>query len=424
MTLYVGPRTRALAQRRTRAKSRRGLVTLLVATAVSSLGEAMMIVAIPWFVLETTGSVVRTGVIIAVGTVVSALAGALTGPLVDRWGFRRMAVVSHLVSGTGAACIPLLHALGMLDFATLIAVVAAAYVLDIPAVASVTGLVPGLARGMRMPLERGNALLTGIHQVATLVGPPLGGLLLAVIGAPGVLLLNAGGGLIAAGLLSVVAVVPDRTEEGEAEDGAHGGGQQSYRSELLNGVRTLWRNRLVRTLTLSGTAFNTLDSGLSGVVLVTYAYQHLDSASSLGFLLSAFGLGSLAGTLGYAAVGHRIGRRRTFLTTGFAVAALIVSLAAMPPLLVSAGVLAALGAVAAPVGPLRVSVLQEQTPAGQYGQVKTAVDTVGITAAPLGAMVTVFMVGALGLQPAIFVIGIAYLVVVAACWAAPALRKL
>ncbi|ARE74911.1 hypothetical protein B6R96_13900 [Streptomyces sp. Sge12] len=395
-------------------RRRWGIYVLLGAVAVSSVGEAMMVVAVPWFVLQTTGSVAQTGILVALGAVASGAVGFVSGPLVDRWGFRATAVLSYAVGGIGAACIPVMHALDMLNFPTLAALVVAANVLDIPASAAVTGLVPELAEDAGMPLERGNALLSGVHQVAQLCGPPLGGAAVALLGVADVLLIDA------VACLAAAALILGWLTAGRARPA--GRPAAPYLSELRSGLRTLREHRLLRTVAASGTAFNGLDSGLAGVVLVTYAYQHLGSATSLGILLTAFGLGAVAGTVGYAVVGHRLGARRVYLGSGLAVALLIGALAALPSLPVGAALLALLGAFAAPVGPVRTGVLQRSVPREQYGRVTAAVDTAGLVAVPLGASLTVVMVGAVGLRPAIVTLACGYLLVVACCWAAPALR--
>ncbi|MEU6396370.1 MFS transporter [Streptomyces cinnamoneus] len=396
-------------------RRRWGIYVLLGAVAVASVGEAMMVVAVPWFVLQTTGSVAQTGILVALGAVASGAVGFVSGPLVDRWGFRATAVLSYAVGGIGAACIPVMHALEMLNFPVLAALVVAANVLDIPASAAVTGLVPELSADAEMPLERGNALLGGVHQITQLCGPPLGGAAVALLGVADVLLVDAAACLLAAALI-LGWIAAGRA----AAPGARAAG--TYLAELRSGLRTLREHRLLRAMAVSGTAFNGLDSGLAGVVLVTYAYQHLGSAAGLGILLTAFGLGAVAGTVGYAVAGHRLGARRVYLGSGLAVALSIGALAALPSLAVGAVLLALLGAFAAPVGPLRTGVFQRSVPREQYGRVSAAVDTAGLVAVPLGASLTVVLVGAAGLRPTILTLACAYLLVVCGCWAAPALR--
>jgi MFS family permease len=72
----------------------------------------MVFVAGPWFVLETTGSAARTGIVtgaLALGTVIPAVLG---GPLVDRLGFKRSSVLADLASAWAVAAVPLLHLAG------------------------------------------------------------------------------------------------------------------------------------------------------------------------------------------------------------------------------------------------------------------------------------------------------------------------
>lgn len=406
-----------------------GMRALLGAVLISSIGEAMVIVAVPWFVLETTGSAARTGVLLAVGAVASGLAGMLAGPLVDRWGFKRMAVTAYVFGGAAAACIPVLHHLGRLDFATLIGLAAAASVLDVPGVAAVTGLVPGLAGAARMPLERGNALLGGVHQTAQLAGVPLGGLATATLGTDAVLAMDALGCLLAALVISA-GVPSSRATRPALDDRVPETSDPppvvcAYLDEIRVGLRLLWRERLVRALACSGAAFNALDSGLAGVLLVIYAHRELGSAAALGVMLTAFGVGVLAGTGIYAAIGHRLGRRWAYLASGAGVGLLVAGLAvASPSLPVAALLLGLLGMVAAPVGPVRTSAFQRGLRAETYGRVVSAVDTIGMAAVPLGAAATAVAVEALGVRPALAVLAAAYLLVVTACWRSPALRAL
>ncbi|WP_438817654.1 MFS transporter [Streptomyces finlayi] len=395
---------------------RAGFVALLGAVAAAAVGEAMMFVAVPWFVLETTGSVTQTGFVVAVGAVGAGVTGFAAGPLVDRVGFKATAITSYLVGGAAAATIPLLHDAGRLDFPALLGLVLAASLFDIPGVTAVSGLVPSVAQAAAVPLERANALLTAVRQISHLCGPTLGGLAIALVGTANVLLVNAAACTMAAAVVALgVPVIAGRRVRAET------GG---YAAQLRSGLRTLRRHPLLRALTMSSTAFNGLDSAFSGVVLVTYAYQHLGSAASLGVLLTAFGLGTAAGLFGYAAMGHRISRRRTFLTAGCCTGLLVAPLAALPPLPVAAGLLALLGAVAAPVAPVRMTALQHSVPEGRYGRVVTAIDTLALTAVPLGSAVAVPLVAGLGLRPALLLLSAAYLVVVAVCVWTPAFRMM
>ncbi len=95
----------------------------MAANAVRQVGNMMTAVAVPWLVLETTGSAAQVGLIgaaIAIGWVAPAILG---GPLVDRLGRRRTSVAGDLVSSVTVASIPVLQLLGVLQFWQLIVLV-------------------------------------------------------------------------------------------------------------------------------------------------------------------------------------------------------------------------------------------------------------------------------------------------------------
>jgi MFS family permease len=79
------------------------LAILLLASAISQIGDAMAMVALPWFVLQTTGSAALTGLAGAVTVLPAFLAGIFGGVLVDRLGYRRSSIIADLVSGLAIA---------------------------------------------------------------------------------------------------------------------------------------------------------------------------------------------------------------------------------------------------------------------------------------------------------------------------------
>ena len=91
------------------AEGRVPLFALLLANAVSLTGNTLTFVAVPWFVLQTTGSAARTGLAGGAAFLAAVLAGLFGGPIVDRLGFRRTSVLADLASCASVAAIPLLH---------------------------------------------------------------------------------------------------------------------------------------------------------------------------------------------------------------------------------------------------------------------------------------------------------------------------
>ncbi len=85
---------------------------LLAAQAISFAGNALAGLALPWFVLQTSGSAARVGLIAFCALLPQPLAATFGGAFVDRLGHRRASVVADLASGIAVALVPLLYALG------------------------------------------------------------------------------------------------------------------------------------------------------------------------------------------------------------------------------------------------------------------------------------------------------------------------
>src|SRR5687768_3709995 len=85
------------------------LIALLAANGISQMGNMLSALAIPWFVLTTTGSASSTAITVAVGTIPVVIAGIFGGAFVDRLGFRPASIISDLASGITSLLIPILH---------------------------------------------------------------------------------------------------------------------------------------------------------------------------------------------------------------------------------------------------------------------------------------------------------------------------
>src|SRR5881275_1485545 len=89
---------------------------LLAAEVISSLGTQMTWLALPWFVLRTTGSPERMTWVIIAEVVPVGVLGIFGGAIAARVGTRRTMIACDLARAPLLAAIPLLHALGLLPF--------------------------------------------------------------------------------------------------------------------------------------------------------------------------------------------------------------------------------------------------------------------------------------------------------------------
>ena len=109
-----------------RAPRSGSIIGLLTTIGIATVGLRVAAIAIPWFVLTSTGSATQTGLVVAAELAPYVLAKAIGGPLVDRLGQRRVSIAADVLSAGLFALIPVLHHLGALPLPALLVIVAAA----------------------------------------------------------------------------------------------------------------------------------------------------------------------------------------------------------------------------------------------------------------------------------------------------------
>lgn len=148
----------------------RPLAGVLAATAVALTGTRVSAIALPWYVLVTTGSAAWTGVVAFAEMVPYVLVKALTGPLVDRVGPRRISLAADVVSAVAAGAVVLLDALGALPMGALIALVVVIGAGRGPGDLAKEIMIPEAAGRAGMPLERATGLMGVTERLAQTVG--------------------------------------------------------------------------------------------------------------------------------------------------------------------------------------------------------------------------------------------------------------
>jgi MFS family permease len=193
----------------------RGLIGILAREIVSLTGSQMTWVALPWFVLTTTGSAARMSVVLAVEAGAVAV-GGLGGGLATRLGARRTMLICDGVRAPLMAAIPLLHVADLLTFPLLLLLVAGVGVFATPSFASKTALLPDLFPDDETRLGEAHTLLQTANRLTSVLGPPLAGVLIGVFGATEVLLIDAATFVVGFVIVALLVHSPGiPAEEGE-----------------------------------------------------------------------------------------------------------------------------------------------------------------------------------------------------------------
>ena len=346
---------------------------LVSAEVISVLGTRMTYLALPWFVLVTTGSAAKMTLVLAAEIAPMVVLGIPSGLLVQRLGARNTMLIADFARAPILASIPLLHALDVLTFPLLLVIVALLGCFMPPYFASQRTILPELVGEDERRMSQANSLIEGGAALAALLGPAIAGLLIPFLGAPNVLYVDAA--TYAVAFLLVLAFVPRRKPIADA-----------VRPKVLSGLRFLLQDRLLGPIAGVVVAFGFLSAGMSAG-LVFYAYNEFDSSRIAGLFYAALGAGALVGTFAAIAAVRKVPPLRL---SGLAIIAFSVPLWVLPFLPPWPVVFLALFAATffTPLinGPL-IAVLTARTPENLRAMVITAVISINTLAAPLGFLV-------------------------------------
>ncbi|MEN3610361.1 MFS transporter [Plantactinospora sp. ZYX-F-223] len=406
------------------ARDRRPLVGLLVAEGVSLVGSRMSMVALPWFTLVVTGSAVRTGVVAFAEMLPYVLACALGGPLIDRVGARRTSIVADLGSAAAVATVPLLHLAGLLRFGTLIGLVAVAGLLRGLGDTAKRVVFPETVAAAGTPMTRATSLHDGLSRLATLLGAPLAGLLIAVLDAPLVLLLDAGTFLVGAVLVALAVPHHLSAVESMPRDGA-APGREPYLVALRAGLRYLRHDRLVHGIVLMLLVTNLADAAYTAVLTPVWATEVVRSSTALGLLTATFALGAVLGNAVFTVVADRVPRFAVF-TVGFLLAGAprFVALALLDRLWVIYLVSFVAGVSVAAINPILGAVSFERIPEALRARVLGLAQAAAWAGIPLGGLLGGLAVQELRLPVACLAFAGAYLLVTLMPFVMPVWREL
>lgn len=376
------------------------VVALGLAEIVSLTGTRFSMVAIPWLVLTTTGDPILTGLAGLAEMLPYVVVKALAGPLLDRFGARRISLGGDTAALAVVALVPILHGLGLLAFATLLPIVMLLGALRGPADAAKQAMVPAVAASAGLPLERVTGVMGTVERLASAIGLALAGGVVAALGpAPAI--------AVTAMTFGLAALIVRQRLAGIGLPGV--AAPAGYLAELREGWRWFRHDAVLVGLAAMIAATNLLDQAYATVLLPVWASRAGDAAL-LGLLLALFSAAAVLGAGLATLFAERLPRllvyTLAFLVTGaprFAVFALDA------PGMMIVAVLAAAGFASGFLNPIISAVMFERIPPALVGRVTALVNAMCWTLIPFGGLVGGALIALVGLPLAFASAGGLYL---------------
>jgi MFS family permease len=359
----------------------------------SGLGNSIVMITIPWLILEETGSPAFAGLVAAISALPGLLISPIGGWLVDHIGRRSVSIGADLLSAIAVVAFPIVALTSGLTSSTIFIIAVIGAIFDPAGYTARKTLLADVAKASDLKLDRLNGIHEGFMGVSWIFGPAVGAGLISTVGAVNSFWV-AGGLFIFAALTIAFLRVGNLGKD--ARDLAEEMGEVSNKSIRI-GFQVLWNDKLLRTITISVLVIAAVYLPTETVVLSTY-FEDLGQPASLGIVISALAAGSAVGSFGYGWISARLSRKNLVRTTLIGTAVSIIPMAFLPPLpiLIVAGFF--LGLSWGPFNPLVSSLIQQRVPADQQGRVFGVQTAVFYAAPPLGMVLAGLSVESYGVR--------------------------
>lgn len=355
-------------------RANRDFRVVLVGQAVSALGDAVSITAMPLLVLALTGSGALMGIVGALQLVPNLVFGLMAGALADRWDRRRMIMWADGGRAALTGLIPLSYWLGLPTMAAIVILAVPINTLRLFSDAGLTSALPSLVG--RDNLGRAMSYIEATLSVPYIVGPAIAGVLVATIGAAPTLGVDAASFAFSAASLLLVR----RRLRAERE-----GALPRLLGDIKEGIAFVWHNLMLRGIIAY---WSVIAVAAAGIVPTLSYYLTIDrnfGPETFGYVGSAWSAGYLLGSLGAGRLrGQRVGLR--MLVTGMVIGAALLAIATSRTSPVYLGAALAIGAALAVLLVSYATLRASVTPDEFLGRVGSTARTLSLGLQPLGLL--------------------------------------
>ena len=348
---------------------------LWLGSTISVFGDQFYLVALPWLVLQLTGSSLALGTILMMAAVPRAVMMLMGGAMSDRTSPRRILMTTGCARALLVAAISVLTWLKIIHLWHIYGLAFAFGLADAFSFPAAQALMPSLVSVEQ--LRAANAAMQSSYQLCTMAGPAPAGVMVKRWGIPIAFFLDA------ISFLFVIAAlwrVPETFQPGP-----HAEGKRSVWHSIVEGWQCVLHDPPLRSLMLLTASLNFCFAGPIAVGLATMAKFRFGSSAAFGTMLSCFSGGALVGMV-LAGMWKRQ-RRRGLLLIGVAIL-LGLGLAALGMVRPLWGVSAVLGVMGLGSGFVNIQIL-----AWMQAKVERQL---------LGRVMSVLMLAAVGLAPISF----------------------
>ena len=395
------------------------LFTILFAALMAGAGNGITIVAFPWLVLQRNGSAVDASIVAMAGTIPLLVATLIAGAAVDYLGRKRVSMISDALSALSVAAVPVLvltFGVHVVNVAVLAGLAALGALFDPAGMTARETMLPEAATRAGWTLDHANSVYEAVFNLSYIVGPGVGGLMIATLGGVNTMWVTAG-----AFVMSIIAIATLRLEGAGTPN--RNALPEGVWAGVVEGLRFVWNNKVLRTLAIVDLAATGLYMPMESVLFPKY-FTDRNEPAQLGWVLMALSVGGLVGALSYAVMSKYSRRRTVMLTAVLTLGVAMTIIAFLPPLPMILVLCAIVGFVYGPIAPIYNYVMQTRAPQHLRGRVVGVMGSLAYAAGPLGLVLAGPLADAAGLHVTFLALALPMLLLGVVAVFLPALRDL
>ena len=279
------------------ALQRSAFARLQVANLSSGVANGVVMITVPWLVLERTGSPARAGLLAALVSLPGIFVSPVVGGLIDRVGRRAVSALSDLLSCLSVLMFVVGEALGELGYVWIAAFAVLGAVFDPAGYTARKALIPNAAESSGVSVDKANGRHEGFFAIGWMLGPAAGAWFIE-IGGPSL-------AFASTSALFLVAAFAVRSMRIHEHRGEHTTDHEPFLQGLRGGLALLKADRPLLTFTLGLTVMSGLYMPIDTVIWPTH-FESIDNAAGLGAVMSAVAFGVVIGAFTYGRISERV----------------------------------------------------------------------------------------------------------------------
>lgn len=377
---------------------------LRLSTFFGTAANSGVNIAVPWLVLETTGSSARAGIVLGISGISVVFTAPLIGGLIAVLGSRKVSVWSDVISASSVALFPIVNELGGMSLATLILIATFGAMFDPAGITARKTMIQRVAQQETASLQKLNGSYEAAMAVGWIVGPGGAALLIAAFSTNVALI-----GVAIFSFLAALCVVAMKLRDSVHHDTTQFSIKNVW-GETTTGISAMWNDKPL--LSLFG--LYTLLSGLYmpvELVVLSRHFKDIGQPGSLGILLSTMSVGVVIGALLFHRAILAMTPAQLVMASMSTIGLTVCAMAPLPHTAVFAVIGLALGLAYGPVSPLGNYLVQRRIPERLQGPVYGAQFSLTHVATPIGALILGFVIESISIPITLFIVGLLFIVV-------------